>query len=176
MNIYLIGYRCTGKTAVGQCLAGFLEKTFVDADRLLEQQTGMHIADYVSRYGWASFRDVEAGILLDLSRQQDLVIATGGGVVLREKNVTQMRNSGIVAWLTAQPDTILARMQNDANTQHQRPAFTSHPMAEEVHQTLAQRTPLYENACHIRISTDDTDIEEICQTLREKIRSRHGWK
>ncbi|MFP3981961.1 MAG: shikimate kinase, partial [Desulfobacterales bacterium] len=136
MNIYLIGYRCTGKTSVGQCLAGSLEMAFADADRLLEQQTGMHIADYVSRYGWESFRDMEAGILLDLSQQQDLVIATGGGVVLREKNVAQMRDSGIVVWLTAQPDTILERMQNDANTQHQRPAFTSNPLAEEVHQTL----------------------------------------
>ena len=176
MNIYLIGYRCTGKSSIGRCLARELNMTFVDADRLLEQEAGMHISDYVSRYGWERFRDQEADILRELSRRQELVVATGGGAVLREENVACMKATGTLVWLTAGPETVLARMNNDGNSLYQRPALSQDPLAEEVRSTLAQRTPLYKNACHIRAATDDATIEQICQTLLPKIRSRHARK
>lgn len=176
MNIYLVGYRCTGKTSVGERLARRLGMDFADTDHLLEQEAGMHIANYVSRYGWERFRDLEARIIKDLTRRQRLVAATGGGAVLRPQNVMQMKESGIIAWLTARPETILARMQNDESTANQRPPLGNDPLAREVYNTLAQRTPLYENACHIRAATDDTDIGRVCENLLEKIRSSHAWK
>lgn len=168
MNIYLIGYRCTGKTSVGNLLAHRLGMEFADTDRLLEQRAGMHISNYVSRYGWESFRDLETEIIRDLSRQDGLVAATGGGVVLREKNIEYMKDTGLLVWLKAGPDTILSRMQGDENTRDQRPALSGDPLVQEVYETLKQRTPLYERAAQIQVSTDEADIETVCETLIEK--------
>lgn len=174
MNIYLIGYRCTGKTSVGKLLAGRLDMEFADTDRLLEQRAGMHISNYVSRYGWESFRELETEIIRDLSRRDGLVAATGGGVVLRDENVRHMKETGLLAWLKARPETILARMKNDSKTGNQRPALSADPLVQEVYQTLKQRTSLYEQAARIQVSTDDADIENVCETLIEKTMNHPG--
>jgi shikimate kinase len=174
MNIYLIGYRCTGKSSVGRCLAEGLDMSFADADDIFEQRTGAFIVDFVAQNGWDAFRDTETQILADLSRQTGLVVATGGGAVLRPENVSAMKDSGIVVWLTARPETIVSRMQADPATGSRRPAFGPDPVFQEVSETLDQRTPLYENACLIGISTDDKDTDQICHSLLSQIRSRYG--
>ncbi|MFW6012017.1 MAG: shikimate kinase [Desulfosalsimonas sp.] len=173
MNIYLIGYRCTGKTSVAKLLAQKLEMEFTDTDLLLEQQAGMHISHYVSRYGWESFRDLESEIIKSLGARDNLVAATGGGIVLREKNSAFMKDTGLVIWLTAAPETILARMTGDENTPNQRPALSRNPLEQEVRDTLAQRTPLYEKACHMKVATDNTAIEKVCEKIT---RSSHVSK
>ncbi|MFP4573986.1 MAG: shikimate kinase [Desulfobacterales bacterium] len=174
MNIYLIGYRCTGKTSVAKLLAQKLGMEFTDTDLLLEQQAGMHISDYVSRYGWESFRDLESEIISSLASRSGLAAATGGGIVLREKNIFSMKDTGIVVWLTALEKTILARMRADENTRYQRPALSADPLEKEVINTLKQRTPLYENACHMQVSTDGADIDQVCETIiRSEYVSKH---
>lgn len=165
MNIYLIGYRCTGKTSVGRCLADRLEMEFADADEIFEHQSKTTISDFVAQNGWEAFRSAEAQILEDLSKRSGLVVATGGGVVLRQQNVSAMQKSGIAVWLTARPETIVSRMQADPATGSRRPAFGSDPVFQEVIKTLEQRTPLYKNACLIEIATDDKDTDQICDHL-----------
>ena len=170
MNIYLIGYRCTGKSSVGRCLADGLDMAFADADDIFEQRNGACIADFVAKNAWDAFRDAETQILADLSRQTGLVVATGGGAVLRPENVSAMNNSGIVIWLTARPETIVLRMQADPATGFRRPAFGSDPVFREVVETLDYRTPLYKNACRIQIATDDKDTDRICHDLVARIK------
>ncbi|MFP4160167.1 MAG: shikimate kinase [Desulfobacterales bacterium] len=176
MNIYLIGYRCTGKTSAAGLAAESLGLQYADTDSLIEQRAGMHISNYVSRYGWESFRDLEEEIISGLAARTGLAAATGGGAVLREKNVIRMKETGLVIWLAASAETILARMRGDHNTASMRPALTSDPLEQEVRRTLEQRTPLYENACHMKIPTDDEGIEQVCHALLEKIRSHDAWK
>lgn len=174
MNIYLIGYRCTGKSSVGRCLAEHLNMAFADADEIFEHQKECSISDFVAKNGWEAFRSSEVQILADLSRQTGLVVATGGGAILRPENISAMKNSGIAVWLTAAPGTIVLRMQADPATGPRRPAFGSDPMFQEVATTLDFRTPLYKNACSIEISTDDKNTEQICHSLLPQIRSLYG--
>ncbi|MCF8111457.1 MAG: shikimate kinase [Desulfobacteraceae bacterium] len=173
MNIYLIGYRCTGKTSVAKHLAQKLDMEFTDTDLLLEQEAGMHISNYVSYFGWESFRDLEEKIIRDISDRDRIAAATGGGAVLRENNVLCMKETGFVVWLTAGAGTILSRMRADENTAGRRPPLSQDPLEEEVRNTLKQRTPLYESACHMQVPTDNTDVKQICETI---IRSSHVSK
>jgi shikimate kinase len=153
-------------------MADGLDMAFADADDIFELRTGAFIADFVAKNGWDAFRDTETQILADLSRQTGLVVATGGGAVLRPENVSAMKHSGIVVWLTARPETIVSRMQADPATGSRRPALGSDPVFREVIETLDYRKPLYKNACRIEISTDDKDADQICDHLVSRIKIR----
>ena len=171
-NIYLIGYRATGKTVVGRKLAEQLGRRFVDADQYLEQKAGMPVSEIVSRFSWEDFRSRESAVIAELSNQNNLVVATGGGVVLDPQNVNILKQTGIVIWLDASPDTIISRMENDPNTKTQRPALSDRfsSMQQEVKQTLAQRLDLYEKASDIRIVTDNKTPDDICNQIGYQIK------
>jgi shikimate kinase len=106
MNLYLVGYRCTGKTSVGRLLAEALVWTFVDMDHELVAEAGIPIEDIVDSQGWEYFREREGQLLERLSLATKQVISTGGGVVTVPENIAMMRGSGKVVWLHASPATI----------------------------------------------------------------------
>lgn len=174
MNIYLIGYRCTGKSSVGHRLAEKLGCKFVDADRLVERQAGMPVSDIVARFGWPDFRKREKEVIAELSWSNQLVVATGGGVVLDPENVRILRKTGFVVWLKATVETIYARMRQDPVTGTLRPALTDWSLADEIRHTLDERLPLYERARDIEMETDGIDVDPICTHIIEKMRSFHA--
>lgn len=176
MNLYLIGYRCTGKTTIGQRLAEKLDRRFIDADQLLEKRAGMPVAQIVSKFGWGEFRRRETLILQEIEKDVAQVVATGGGIVENADNIRLMRGSGVVIWLRANVETILHRMQEDPETRTLRPALTSLSVSDEIRETLARRTPLYSNASHIVIDTDEASVETITQMLIDQLRSRYAGK
>ncbi len=143
--LFLIGYRGSGKTTVGRMVAGRLGWAFVDADAVLEERYGRTIREVFAAEGEAGFRDKEAAILADLCARTDTVIATGGGIVLREENRKLLKRHGFVAWLTADPATLLARIQADPVTAERRPALAGGGLAE-IENLLAVREPIY-RAC-----------------------------
>jgi shikimate kinase len=169
MNIFLIGYRCTGKTSVGKLLAEKLERSFVDADSRLVEEYGMAIKDMVAAQGWDAFREKERIILKGICALDRQVVATGGGVILNNNNVTDMKNSGIVVWLRATPETIKKRIVQDEKTEDQRPALTAKGLIEEIEETLLNRNPLYENAMNFVVDTDVLSIDEICDIVVKKM-------
>lgn len=143
-RIFLIGYRGTGKTTVGQLLAAALGWGFVDADERIEADAGRTIADIFAAQGEAGFRDREATVLDELCRGADrIVVATGGGVILRPANRALLTAAGYVAWLTAPPDHLWDRIQADQSTAARRPNLTAAGGVEEVKRMLAVREPLY---------------------------------
>src|SRR5436305_7307126 len=123
--LFLIGYRGTGKSAVGRALARRLGWGFADADERVEAAAGMSIADVFAAEGEAGFRDRESAALADLCRLDRHVVSTGGGVVLRPTNRDRLRSAGFVAWLTAEPETIWARLGADPTTAARRPNLTA---------------------------------------------------
>ncbi len=169
MNIFIIGYRCTGKTSVGKFLAEALGWTFIDADDELVAEQGQSISDLVSKHGWDTFRKIEHNIIKRLCCHNDCVVATGGGAVLDEANVKYMKKSGILVWLTATPKTITNRMLDDSRTRHYRPALTAKDLADEVAETLVSRSPYYKKAMDFSIDTDHAGVDEVCRNILTRI-------
>ena len=176
MNIYLIGYRATGKTTVGSALATKLNRRFIDVDQIIEENTGMPVSEIVTRFGWDEFRRKEAAVISDIAhnQQEKSVVATGGGVVLNPENTKNLRRSGTVVWLDAPASTITLRMESDPHTKTLRPPLTENAMSleEEVKNTLGNRLSLYEQASHIRINTAGQNIEAICAKIIALIKDR----
>lgn len=166
MNIYLIGYRCTGKTTLGRVLARRLGRPFVDTDDAVVAESGQTIADMVARHGWDHFRTMESDLLKMLAGKQGHVVGTGGGVVLAADNVAAMRASGKVVWLRCRPATIYRLMRADPRSGDMRPSLTgAGTLREEIETTLAAREPLYRSAMDITVDTDDFDVDRLCDTI-----------
>lgn len=165
MNLFLIGYRCAGKTSVGRFLAGVLGWHFIDADSELIKEQGMTIREIVSKGGWDDFREKERTVIKKLCALDGYVVATGGGSVLNAENVEDMKKSGVIVWLKATPDTIKNRILNDKNTEDGRPSLTAKGFLEEIEETLLSRNLHYEHAMDFFVDTNHLGIDDICRSV-----------
>jgi shikimate kinase len=159
-RVLLIGPRGSGKSTVAGLLAERLGWTAIDADGVLEQRADMTIRAIFAAEGQAGFRAREQKVLEELCRLERAVIATGGGAVLHSDNRERMRRCGVVAWLTADAQTLWQRMTADDSTAQRRPALAGGGI-EEVVQILAEREPLYHECAHVRVETAGRSPEEV---------------
>jgi shikimate kinase len=169
MNVLLIGYRGTGKSAVARHLALALGCDWVDADVELELRAGRSIAAIFADAGEAAFRDLESAVLADLLRRQCTVIALGGGVVLRDENRKLLRSAGEVVWLTADPETIQRRLAEDPVSLGRRPPLTAAGGLDEIRHLLAVRTPLYRECAHWITDTVDKNPAEVAAEILRRL-------
>ncbi|MBW2644472.1 MAG: chorismate synthase, partial [Deltaproteobacteria bacterium] len=174
MNIFLIGYRCSGKTSVGKSLAKKLGISFFDTDSELVRKHGMNISEIVRRQGWSIFREMEKVVIKRSCAFDDYVVATGGGAVLDIENVRHMKESGVLIWLKATPETIKKRILQDKNTKDFRPALTSKGFVKEIEETLLSRNQYYENAMDFYIDANSIGIL-IKQDLNIHAKSKLSW-
>ena len=155
---FLVGYRGSGKTVVGELLAAELGWELVDTDALVEHALGMTIAEYFAQEGEAAFRERESqalhAVTARLRAGERLLVSTGGGIILDRANVSEMRQSGLVVWLRASVDVLERRIGGDPATLGARPALQGSSSVSEVGAVLTARLPLYEAAAHVTISTD----------------------
>jgi shikimate kinase len=165
-SLILIGYRGTGKTTVARKLAHRLGIPAFDSDQEIECRAGKNIADIFAQEGEAVFRDWEESVIEEiLSKGIPLILATGGGAILRDSTRNRLCQSGRVIWLTARPETILHRITTDIASQTMRPNLTPLPMHEEIITILEQRKPLYANTAHEIIDTDTKTTDDIVETI-----------
>ncbi|HEY2415195.1 MAG TPA: shikimate kinase [Pirellulaceae bacterium] len=143
MNIFLVGYRGSGKTTVAAALAQRLGWKWVDADEELERKQNKTIKQIFADDGEAAFRDYEAAILSQIATGDQQIIALGGGVVLREANRNLLKERGKAVWLKAPAEVLLERINADATTAERRPNLTAQGGIAEIRTLLAQREPLY---------------------------------
>lgn len=174
MNLYLVGYRCTGKTSVGRLLSEDLGWVFVDMDHQLALEAGMRIQDIVASRGWQHFREIEGRLLERLSQAVRQVVATGGGAVTKSSNIAAMRASGKVVWLQASPAVIAERMVDDSHTASQRPPLHGEDAVAETEEILGQRVDLYKQAMHFRVNTDDLSPREVADSILAWLRNTHS--
>lgn len=174
MNIVLIGYRGSGKSTVGRRLATRLKLRFVDVDDLIEKRQGVPISDIVKSHGWGHFRKLERNTIEEISKEDHLVIAPGGGAVLDTENVKALRKKGFMIWLKADKQTLLRRLSQDPETNSRRPTLTGKGTSEEFKEVMSLREPIYEQASEIQIDTAAIDIDSVVQNvltvLRDKMR------
>lgn len=162
MNVVLIDYRGTGKSTVGKVVAARLGRRIVSTDKEIVRRAGASIPEIVAAHGWDHFRDLESAVCGDLAGQDNLVIDTGGGAILRQQNVDVLKRNGRLIWLTASVETIAARIGGDT----QRPSLTgtkSH--VEEIRDVLSERIPKYQAAADLTIATDGRSIDELATTI-----------
>ena len=174
MNLFLTGYRCSGKTTIGKSIASTIDWFFVDSDVLVIKESGKSIQDIIDTEGWDAFRRMERSALKQICENDRQVVATGGGVVLDEANIKAMQASGMVIWLDAGAETIQKRMLQDKSTENFRPALTDKGRMAEIEHMLLQRRPYYESTSDFTIQTDDVSINEITAKIVQKIKDKIG--
>ncbi|MCL6505363.1 MAG: shikimate kinase [Pirellulales bacterium] len=167
MVLSLIGYRGSGKSTVARLLASAWDWPWQDADAAIEALAGQSIAMIFAEHGEAAFRELETRVLRELVRQDRLVLAAGGGAVLRPENRELLRAAGKVAWLRADAATLLARLEADAASTLRRPPLTDLAPAEEIAILLSQREPLYRQCADVVVETAGKPAERVAAELAE---------
>lgn len=165
MMLSLIGYRATGKTTLGQKLARRLDYSFKDSDVEIEKLAGKSISKIFSEDGEPRFRDLEEKVIEELCREERIVLATGGGAIMRQATRDRLRSAGTIIWLTASPETILSRIQGDARTAQTRPNLTAQGGLEEIIQILSAREPFYRQLAEMTVSTENASLDELVETI-----------
>ncbi|HEY7218295.1 MAG TPA: shikimate kinase [Candidatus Binatia bacterium] len=155
-----------GKSAIGRNLAKRLHRRFVDLDRLIEKAEGLKVHDIFAQKGERYFRDLERRTLAQVMRRHGQVIATGGGVVMDEKNLTLLRDKALLIGLTASVEVLLAR----AGTGVKRPLLNGVDRRERVEELLEQRRPRYAQA-HVMINTSDLSVDQAVEAILRSLRS-----
>ncbi len=168
-SLVLIGYRATGKTSVGKLLAQALRRPFVDLDQELTAHAGRSVAEIVAAEGWEGFRRREKELVRRFAGLSGLVLATGGGVVLDPENVALLRETGVLVWLTATPETIRRRLAADAATTVNRPGLCGADPLAEVEELLRQREPLYRQAADVVIDTARCTPHEVADRVLQAV-------
>ena len=160
-NIFLVGLMGSGKTTLGRALAKRLNKRFVDADHEIEARTGASIPLIFEIEGEASFRQREADVIRDLTAQQGIVLATGGGAVLNDTSRRLLRERGIVVYLRAAVSSSLQRTSHDRN----RPLLQTADPKARIEELSLQRAPLYEEVAHIIVETGRPNVQSVVQNI-----------
>jgi shikimate kinase len=172
MNIFLIGYRGSGKTTVGRRLGELLGRPAVDSDIELEQRAGKSIKDIFAAGGEAAFRELEARVIADLASRDEHVISLGGGAVLSDVNRKAIKGRGPVVWLHASPETLFARIHADPATEDRRPNLTAQGGVEEIRALLAERAPKYKACANLAIDVNRLDPDEIARQILSALTKR----
>jgi len=157
MNIVLIGFMGSGKSTVGRQLARQIGYQFVDTDQEVERLTGMTIKDIFAQYGESFFRQLEAKTIEAMLTRQNIVLATGGGVVLDKKNVKNLRLIGKLFYLFATPERLAARIEHDSGI---RPLLATENRMMTIAKMLKEREIYYQCADYV-IDTSDLSVAEV---------------
>jgi len=167
--VFLVGMRGAGKSTVGAELARILGTDFVDCDSRLEARQRISIREIFERFGEERFRLWEREVIVEVLAGGAGVVATGGGAVLRDDTIADLRAAGTVVYLRARPDTLAARVAADARAGARRPSLLGLPPEREVERLLREREPRYRRAADLVVETGDRPAEEIAREIERSI-------
>lgn len=162
-NIFLIGPMGAGKTTVGRLLAQKLSLTFFDSDHEIEDHTGVDIPLIFEKEGEEGFRKREVEIIDELTQRKNIVLATGGGAVIKEENRHNLINRGLVIYLQADIKHLIRRTRKDRN----RPLLQGPNPEKKLRQIMIDREPLYRQAADHIIDTGKYSVQAIIKQILE---------
>lgn len=165
-NIFLIGPMGAGKTTMGRQIAKRLHMDFADSDHAIEEHTGVDIPLIFEKEGEDGFRKREMAIIDELTQQQNLVLATGGGAILAEENRRHLKQRGTVIYLQSDIKYLIERTRHDKN----RPLLQTANPAAKLRELMTIREPLYLQTADIIINTGQQSIRSVINTILEKIK------
>jgi shikimate kinase len=159
-NLVLLGFMGTGKSAAGRRVAELAGRPFLDMDAELERRAGRSIPRIFAEEGEAAFRRMESQLAEEWGQREGAVIACGGGVVLREENLSALGRNGVLVCLAAPPEVILERTSHS----RKRPLLEGEDREKKIRELLAVRGPLYAKI-PIQIDTSTVDLETLAKRL-----------
>ncbi|MEE8119656.1 MAG: shikimate kinase [Gammaproteobacteria bacterium] len=169
-RIFIVGAMGAGKTAVGRELARALKFSFHDTDQEVCERTGVDIAFIFEKEGESGFRNRETQALSDLAKQNECVIATGGGIVVGAFNNNLMKSSGVVVYLAVSPEVQKIRARRGPN----RPLLDHEDLDQTLTKLAVARSPLYSAIADIVVETDYRRVGDVTHEVLEKLREFHG--
>ena len=161
LRLALVSMPGDGKTTVSRLLARQLHVPFVDADHEAEQRLGMGIKAFFEAEGEAAFRDVEQAVIADLAGGRPMVLATGGGVVLREANREALHRAFTVVYLRSTPEELYRRLRHD----RQRPLLQVDDPLRKLRDLHRERDPLYRKTAHFVIETGRPSVHGLANMI-----------
>ena len=166
MNIVLCGMMGVGKSVVGAALARRAGARWVDTDQMITEKCG-EIATIFEQFGEEYFRNLEVETVKALVQEDGLVISTGGGLVLREENVSLLKQNGKIVWLRGKVDTLTKRLSEDKT----RPLLKTDRgcLQEKLTKMLENRAPIYERIADFAVDIDGKAPEEIAMEIVAKL-------
>lgn len=166
-NLYLVGLPGAGKSTLGRQLARRLNKTFLDADAELERKLGVTIPTIFEIEGEASFRDREEAVLAELTPLSDIVLATGGGVVIRAANRERLKQNGTVIYLHAMPELLRERTRRSRH----RPLLNAADPIARLNELYAARDALYREVAVLVVESNRDEISQFSQRLEAALQT-----
>ena len=160
-NIILIGPMGAGKTTIGRQIARLLDFDFFDSDREIEERTGVAIPLIFELEGEEGFRRRETDIISELTKKNHIVLATGGGAVLKKENQLALKRSGTVVYLCAGIDDLLERTSKDKN----RPLLQTDDPRKKLKSILTEREPIYRELADIILETNKMSVHTAVKEL-----------
>lgn len=171
-NLVLIGFMGTGKSSIGRLLAARLRFKFVDTDQIIVESAGMEIPEIFAKLGEPHFRDLETEALRTLASVQRRVVATGGGIVIREENRPLLQALGLVVALTATDEVIFKRVSRNKK----RPLLQTPNPRETIARLLGTREPLYAETAQRLVDTSDLTHAEVAEVIIGEAREAFSWE
>ncbi len=160
-RIALVAMPGGGKSTVGRQLAQSLQVPFVDTDILIEQQIGMPIKEWFALKGESSFRDIEQAVIAQQNNGQSMVLATGGGAVLREANRNFLRQNFTVLYLHSSPTALYRRLRYDKS----RPLLQVANLFQRLDELYLERDSLYRQASHFVLETGRPSVHALVHKI-----------
>lgn len=160
-RVFIVGLMGVGKTTIGKLLADALSLTFIDSDQEIEQRSGADISWIFDVEGEAGFRERETQVLEEITLRDRVLIATGGGVVLRSENRKTLRKRGLVIHLDADIEQLVARTAMDRN----RPLLQGDDPAAVFQRLKSERDEFYESVRDIYVFLDDEGANKVVEEL-----------
>lgn len=164
-NLILVGPMGAGKSTIGRLLAKELQLPFKDSDKEIEERTGANIPWIFDVEGETGFREREQSALAELCQEEGLVLATGGGAVLREENRRVLREGGCVIYLHASVEQQLERTSRDRN----RPLLQTENPGDVLRKLFTLRDPLYRDVADLIIETDQRPPRMVMQEILDRL-------
>jgi len=164
-SVFIIGCMGAGKSTVGRQLGRLLHRPFFDSDRVIEERTGASIPVIFEREGEAGFREREARVIDELTALPGIVLATGGGAVLRPCNRERIGRRGLVVYLQATVGQLLERTRGDRT----RPLLQSADPRARLQELLLERDPLYRELAHLIMPTAHRTVRQLSQQIAEEV-------
>ncbi len=170
-NIFLVGSMGAGKSTIGRHLATALNLEFKDCDHEIINRTGASIPLIFEIEGEEGFRNRESKMLDELTSQQDVIVATGGGAVLKEENRNYLTSRGVVIYLYASLEQLYQRTCRDKN----RPLLQTDDPMTKIKELIEQRDPLYRSVADIIIHTEDRSIRSVVKEIVARLKMEHNY-